>query len=289
MYLATGKGCHNLVHLNLSGCTQMTVNGFRYISAGCRSLKDIVINDMPTLSDSCVLALIARCHSLSVVSLLDAPHISDVALKAIAEVAKLKTFRMEGNNQLTDTSWTALCSSSQGLRRLHAAQCPRMTDASLKCVAKLTNLQHLDISLCNKCMTDMAVQYLTSGSQYLRELDASGCVLLTDRSIRRLERVCPPLGSISMVCCSSISNTVTFLTVELSTATVSHIDINVSAVRGNLEETIRTICRSGRVYCPYTVSTCADVHIAVDSAHTCDMSSLGMDLNLMTLRHNKQQ
>ncbi|TMS05691.1 Dynein regulatory complex subunit 6 [Larimichthys crocea] len=55
MYLTTGKGCHNLFHLNLSGCTQMTVDGFRYISAGCPSLKEIVINDMPTLSDSCVL------------------------------------------------------------------------------------------------------------------------------------------------------------------------------------------------------------------------------------------
>ncbi|XP_034391844.1 dynein regulatory complex subunit 6 [Cyclopterus lumpus] len=357
MYLTTGNGCHNLVHLNLSGCTQMTVNGFRYISAGCPSLKEIVINDMPTLSDSCVLALIARCQCLSVVSLLDAPHISDVALKAIAEVAKLKTFRTQGNNQLTDRSWKALCSSSQGLRRLHAAECSRMTDASLKSVAKLKNLHNLDISLCNKVsdtgiqyltegssstklrelnvsycslitdtsvmriaqrlcklyhlnlsycerltdmslewvsgssicsldisgcniqdqglaslqgiflkklvlagcvsvtdvgmeklcktvrdlehvdvshcgalsdsairavsfycrglvtlrmsgcpkMTDMAVQYLTSGSQYLRELDVSGCVLLTDRSLRRLERVCPPLGSISMVCCSSIS------------------------------------------------------------------------------------
>lgn len=24
LYLATGKGCHNLIHLNLSGCTQVS-------------------------------------------------------------------------------------------------------------------------------------------------------------------------------------------------------------------------------------------------------------------------
>lgn len=112
-------------------------------------------------------------------SLLDAHHLSDVALKAIAEVARLKSFSTEGdiiahsetfistftwkyrsnsvqrvcalgNNQLTDISWTALCSSSQGLRRLHTAECPRMTDAGLRSVAALKNLQHLDISLCNK-------------------------------------------------------------------------------------------------------------------------------------------
>lgn len=59
-----------------------------------------------------------------------------------------------GNNQLTDLSLKALCSSSHSLHRLHAAQCPRMTDASLKSVAALRNLQHLDISLCNKCVFD---------------------------------------------------------------------------------------------------------------------------------------
>ncbi|XP_068458563.1 F-box and leucine-rich repeat protein 13 [Clinocottus analis] len=192
MYLTTGKGCHNLVHLNLSGCTQMTVNGFSYISAGCPSLKEIVINDMPTLSDSCVLALVARCHCLSAVSLLDAPNISDVALKAIAEVAKLKTFRTEGNNLLTDTSWKALCSSSQGLRRLHAAECSRMTDASLKSVANLKNLHNLDISLCNK-VSDTGIQYLTEGSSStkLRELNVSYCSLITDTSVMRIaQRLC---------------------------------------------------------------------------------------------------
>lgn len=33
----------------------MTVNGFKNISAACPSLKEVVINDMPTLSDACVL------------------------------------------------------------------------------------------------------------------------------------------------------------------------------------------------------------------------------------------
>ncbi|XP_059191180.1 F-box and leucine-rich repeat protein 13 isoform X2 [Centropristis striata] len=193
IYLTTGKGCHNLIHLNLSGCTQMTVNGFRYISAGCPLLKEIVINDMPTLSDSCVLALIARCRCLSAISLLDAPHLSDVSLKAIAEVAaKLKTFQTEGNNQLTDISWEALCSSSQDLRRLHAVECCRMTDASLKSVASLQNLHNLDISLCDK-VSDTGIQYLTEGSSCtkLRELNVSYCSHITDTSVMRIaQRLC---------------------------------------------------------------------------------------------------
>ncbi|XP_021162888.2 dynein regulatory complex subunit 6 isoform X1 [Fundulus heteroclitus] len=355
--LTTEKGGRNLTHLNLSECSQMTANGFRYISAGCLSLTEVVINDMPTLSDSCVLALLTSCYCLSSVSLLWCPNLSDVALKAIAKASNLKFFSIEGNNQITDVSWRALCSHSQGLCRLQAADCPGMTDDSLRYVASLKNLKYLDISLCSKVsdagikcltdgsstnelhhlsisrcclvtdnsvrriarrlrklyhlnlsycerltdpavellsgssicsldmsgcniqdqglaalqrvhlkkivlaecvnitdtgieklckntrdlehvdvshcvalsdaairavsfycrglltlrmsgcpkMTDMAVLYLTSGSQYLRELDISGCTLLTDRSLRHLKRICPPLTSIRMTCCSSIS------------------------------------------------------------------------------------
>lgn len=54
-------------------------------------------------------------------------------------------------------------------------------------------------------MSDMAVQYLTIGSIYLRVLDLSGCIHLTDDSAALLVRLCPPLSSITMNCCSNIS------------------------------------------------------------------------------------
>uniref|UniRef100_A0A3Q2ZXM7 F-box and leucine-rich repeat protein 13 n=1 Tax=Kryptolebias marmoratus TaxID=37003 RepID=A0A3Q2ZXM7_KRYMA len=189
LYLTTGKGGRNLIHLDLSGCTQMTVNGFRYISAGCPSLRQLVINDMPTLSDSCVLALLARCCCLSSLSLLDAPHLSDVALKAIAETANLRAFRIEGNNQLTDIGWKALCSSSPALCSLHAAECPRMTDDGLRAVATLKNLQDLDISLCNR-VSDIGIECLTKGSSAnkLQKLNVSHCSLISDISVKRIAK-----------------------------------------------------------------------------------------------------
>ncbi|XP_036961772.1 dynein regulatory complex subunit 6 isoform X2 [Acanthopagrus latus] len=224
MYLATGKGCCNLLHLNLSGCTQMTVNGFRYISEGCPSLKEIVIDDMPTLSDSCVSALIARCRCLSDISLLDAAHLSDVAIKAIAEVAKLKSFSTEGNSQLTDISWAALCSSSPGLHRLHAAECPRMTDAGLKSVATLKNLQHLDISLCEK-VSDMGIQCLTKGSSSskLRELNVSHCSHITDISVLSIAQRLRKLYHLDLSYCERLTD----MSLEwLSGSSISSLDIS---------------------------------------------------------------
>ena len=54
-------------------------------------------------------------------------------------------------------------------------------------------------------MTDMAVQYLAGTGHFLRELDLSGCMLLTDKTARLLQRGCPQLYSISMNYCTAIS------------------------------------------------------------------------------------
>ncbi|XP_035497274.2 dynein regulatory complex subunit 6 isoform X2 [Scophthalmus maximus] len=208
LYLTTGKGCHNLIHLNLSGCTQMTVDGFQYLSAGCPSLKEVVLNDMPTLSNSCVLALLARCRCLSAISLLDALHLTDIAFKAIAEATTLKTFCIEGNSQLSSVSWKALCSRSQGLQRIHAAECLRMSDNCLKSVATLKNLQYLDISLCKR-VSDVGIFHLTGVSSVnkLQELNVSHCSLITDISVKRIaERLCK-LHHLNLSYCVKLTNT----------------------------------------------------------------------------------
>uniref|UniRef100_A0A3B4EZ18 F-box and leucine rich repeat protein 13 n=1 Tax=Pundamilia nyererei TaxID=303518 RepID=A0A3B4EZ18_9CICH len=155
LYLATGKGCHNLIHLNLSGCTQLTVAGFRYISAGCPALEEIVINDMLTLSDSCVLVSVNH----DVTACLSWP-------KSLLR---------------------CVLTCSPGLRRLHAAECPGMTDASLKSVASLQHLRYLNISYCNR-VTDVGVQYLTKGcsANELQELNVSHCSHITDISVMRI-------------------------------------------------------------------------------------------------------
>jgi len=58
----------------------------------CHRFRSNIVLHLPSL----VQALLARCRCLSSVSLLDAPHISDIALTAIAEAAKLKTFNIAG-------------------------------------------------------------------------------------------------------------------------------------------------------------------------------------------------
>lgn len=55
-----------------------------------------------------------------------------------------------GNYQVSDDGWMALCLSSRGLRTLHIPDCPKLTNSSLRVIANLRGLQHLDISYCSK-------------------------------------------------------------------------------------------------------------------------------------------
>nr|XP_055049052.1 dynein regulatory complex subunit 6 [Misgurnus anguillicaudatus] len=206
-YLITAKGCHRLTQLDLSGCSQITVDGFRHVADACGSLQQIGLNDLPNLTDVCVQALVSKCHMLTVISVLDSPYLSDVAFKAIAEVISLTKFHIEGNNRIADSSWKALCRSSPKLSEVHVSDCPRVSDVSLKYLGSLTKLRILNISGCIK-VTDAGIRYITDGpcAIELQELDLSNCPKVTDLSLRRISQRCTSLTHLSVCFCENLTD-----------------------------------------------------------------------------------
>ncbi|KAG1939196.1 dynein regulatory complex subunit [Pimephales promelas] len=206
-YLTTGKGCHRLSHLDLSGCSQISVDGFTYVAEACSSLQQIVLDDLPTLTDSCVQVLVSKCRVLTVISLLDSPFLSDVSFKSMAEVIGLTKIQIEGNERMTDSSLKALCRSSQKLTEVHVSDCPRVTDASLKSLGNLTKLCNINISGCIK-VTDMGIYYITEGPSAfeLRELDLSYCPKVTDLSLKRITQRCSNLTHLAVCFCENLTD-----------------------------------------------------------------------------------
>ncbi|XP_051979119.1 dynein regulatory complex subunit 6 [Xyrauchen texanus] len=206
-YLTTGKGCHRISHLDLSGCSQISVQGFAYVAEACSSLQKIVLDDLPTLTDACMQALAPKCHMLTTISLLDSPYISDVAFKAITEVTSLTKFQVEGNNRMTDSSWVALCRSSLNLNEVRASDCSCMTDVSMKSLGSLSKLCKLDISGCIK-VSDTGIRYISDGSSAgeLRELDLSYCPRVTDLSLRRIALKFTNLTHLRVCFCENLSD-----------------------------------------------------------------------------------
>nr|XP_009296243.1 F-box/LRR-repeat protein 13 isoform X2 [Danio rerio] len=206
-YLTTGTGCRRLRHLNLSGCSQITVDGFTSVAETCNSLQQIVLNDLPTLTDICVQVLVSRCRMLTVISLLESLNLSDVAFKAVAEVIDLTKILIEGNDVITDSSVKALCRSCLKLSELHLSCCPRVTDACFKTLGNLTKLCNLNISGCFK-VTDMGLHYITEGPSagQLRELDLSYCLKITDLSLRRISQKCISLTNLALCFCENLTD-----------------------------------------------------------------------------------
>ena len=62
-----GKGCRRLVHLDLSGCIQLTAEGMHFLGKGCPILNTLVLDDLPDISDSMILVSETLLSPLSLV------------------------------------------------------------------------------------------------------------------------------------------------------------------------------------------------------------------------------
>ncbi|KAK4830289.1 hypothetical protein QYF61_009492 [Mycteria americana] len=147
LYLGSGRGCHKLIYLDLSGCIQISVDGFRNIANGCSGIQDLLLNKMPTLTDRCIQALVKKCQQIMSVVFLDSPHLSDTTFKALAE-CKLVKVSIEGNNQITDLSFKLISKCCPYIRHIHMADCQKITDAGLKMISPLKHILVLNEADC---------------------------------------------------------------------------------------------------------------------------------------------
>uniref|UniRef100_A0A3B3QBR1 F-box and leucine rich repeat protein 13 n=1 Tax=Paramormyrops kingsleyae TaxID=1676925 RepID=A0A3B3QBR1_9TELE len=203
-YLTTGKGCHRLVHLDLSGCTQISVDGFRDVAVGCSQLQHVELNDMPTIVDKCVLVG-GFCILPDV---FNTPHLSDIAFKAIAEGCRLQWIRIEANSQMTDISWRHLTRNCPSLRFIQVVDCPQLSDASMRSISSLKNLTSLSVA---DCRSDVGLRYLLEGPSgpKLCRLNLSGCGRVGDMSLVRLAQRCvrPSLRHLDLSYCERLTDT----------------------------------------------------------------------------------
>uniref|UniRef100_A0A452HR94 F-box domain-containing protein n=1 Tax=Gopherus agassizii TaxID=38772 RepID=A0A452HR94_9SAUR len=228
-YLGSGKGCHKLIYLDLSGCIQISVDGFRYIANSCSEIKHLVINDMPTLTDKCIQALVEKCQQIMSVVFLDSPHLSDVAFKALAE-CKLVKVRIEGNNRITDLSFKLMSKSCPQIKHIYMADCQKITDVSLKTISPLKYILVLNLADCVR-ISDAGLRSFLEGSSgtKLRELNLTNCIHVTDASLMKIAQRCHNLTYLNMRYCESVTdagiealgNMTSLISIDISGTTVS--------------------------------------------------------------------
>ncbi|XP_068132322.1 F-box and leucine-rich repeat protein 13 isoform X2 [Hyperolius riggenbachi] len=206
-YLGSGKGCHKIIYLDLSGCTQISVDGFKHIAAGCSSVQHLKINDMFTLTDNCIITLLEKCQNITSVSLLGSPHLTDSAFKVLAHGKKLVKIRIEGNNWITDASIKAISRSCPSLNHIYLADCQKITDISLKAISSLKNITVLNVADCIR-ISDPGVRQVLEGpsGSKLRELNLTNCLRVSDLSLLRIAQKCHNLNFLNIRFCENVSD-----------------------------------------------------------------------------------
>uniref|UniRef100_A0A8C5DI42 F-box/LRR-repeat protein 15-like leucin rich repeat domain-containing protein n=1 Tax=Gouania willdenowi TaxID=441366 RepID=A0A8C5DI42_GOUWI len=270
-YLTKGGSASKLRELNVSQCVLITDASVKRIARRLCKLFHLNLSFCEQLSDLALESL----RSSSIGSLdITGCKIQDLGLSNL-EGIRLKKLVLTGCGYVTDSGIENLCKNVRDLEHVDISHCAALSDPAVRAFSfYCRGLVTLRMSGCFK-MTDLAVHYLTSGSPYLRELDVSGCVLLTDCAPQHLEKICPPLRSITMMHCRSISRAAA-LTLQprvthwehsgddpplsfgyslICTTTFSHVHVDSSTERRNLQETIGTICKNKASLRPSKVST----------------------------------
>ncbi|XP_013365972.1 PREDICTED: F-box/LRR-repeat protein 13 isoform X5 [Chinchilla lanigera] len=205
-YLNLGNGCHKLIYLDLSGCTQISVQGFRNIASSCTGIIYLTMNDMPTLTDNCVKALVEKCRSIASVVFIGSPHISDSAFDALS-ACSLRKIRFEGNKRITDASFKFIVRNYPNINHIYMADCKGITDSSLKSLAPLKQLTVLNLANCVR-IGDTGLRQLVDGpsSTRIRELNLSNCVHLSDITLVKLSERCLNLNYLTLRNCEYLTN-----------------------------------------------------------------------------------
>uniref|UniRef100_A0A2K6C5C0 F-box and leucine rich repeat protein 13 n=1 Tax=Macaca nemestrina TaxID=9545 RepID=A0A2K6C5C0_MACNE len=243
-YLNLGNGCHKLIYLDLSGCTQISVQGFRYIANSCTGITHLTINDMPTLTDNCVKALVEKCSRITSLVFTGAPHISDRTFKALS-TCKLRKIRFEGNKRVTDASFKYIDKNYPNLSHIYMADCKGITDSSLRSLSPLRQLTVLNLANCVR-IGDMGLRQFLDGpaSIRIRELNLSNCVRLSDVSVMKLSERCPNLNYLSLRNCDHLTaqgigyivNIFSLVSIDLSGTDISNEGLNVLSKHKKLKE-----------------------------------------------------
>ncbi|XP_004602328.1 dynein regulatory complex subunit 6 [Sorex araneus] len=230
-YLNLGNGCHKLIYLDLSGCTQISVQGFKSIARSCSGIKHLTINDMPTLTDNCVKALVENCFHITSVVFVGAPHISDYTFQALS-TCNLRKLRIEGNKRITDASLKSIDKNYPHINHLYMADCREITDGALKSLSLLRHLTVLNLANCVR-LGDVGLRHFLDGSSSfkIRELNLSNCTLLSDASVIKLSECCLNLRYLSLRNCDNLTNT----GIQCIARILSLISLDISGTKVNDE------------------------------------------------------
>ncbi|XP_063686293.1 F-box and leucine-rich repeat protein 13-like isoform X1 [Bolinopsis microptera] len=198
-YFMVGQGLHKLSHLDISGCSQITHEGMRYIARGCPLLHSLVLNKLARMKDESLYFFTKYCPNLRALHLRHASSLTDTAFMHIAEnLPRLKTLCVEGNHNITGASIKMVGRGCPDLVHLFIIDCIQMCDTGLKGFSGTRGLRVVNLGDCIR-ISDHGVRNIVDGPSgpHIRELNLTNCLRVGDTTLFRIAQRCQNLAYVS--------------------------------------------------------------------------------------------
>ncbi|CAM9116310.1 unnamed protein product [Ectocarpus sp. 4 AP-2014] len=209
-----------LKSLSIRGCASVSEEGLKFMHEmpvpwgtrkhrNCALLHTLRLGHNSNISDEFMMMVPVVCPHLRVLEVTSCPLVGgDQAMGKIGGLLELEEVTLEVLPRVSDQGIREFFCDlpRKALKRLSLVGCTKVTDVSLKCIAKSARALHELRLDRNVSVTDRGLGYLAKGlAANLRLLQATHLGMINDGGVRLLSRKCLQLTNIDISYCLRIS------------------------------------------------------------------------------------
>lgn len=250
-----GKGCKNLLELQLSHCTGISSLSLFYLfSTNNIRLKTLNLSNSDTVTNDTLNAFTKISgERLQILDLRNCSQVSSDSLIHLAPICpRLEKIILQGVN-FCDTGIIELATHCPSLISINVSgnrsfRVPRIDKRSLISIGKCCSSLRFMIACGCSRLDDDAIIGLTKGCKYLEELNLKRCYKISDRALFAIGQNCRRLRKISLESCNVSSEGVNALTTGCSL--LKEIDLsNSSQITDDAIKNLGSRCKTLKVVC----------------------------------------
>ena len=197
--LGFGQSSISLRVLKLAGCVELTDVGVMWLSEGCKVLEELNLNGCQKISDAGVRSLSQHCMALTNLDISHAKLVSDVGVATLSVgCPKLKRLILHGLYLMCDPR--VIVNTSKG-KKLEAWQ----SIIGLQSVAQHSEyLEELDLSGCFRL--NKSIRNFLSRMVSIKKVNFSGCNQMTTEALVEFAKGCVLLEDVTLNDCGECVN-----------------------------------------------------------------------------------
>lgn len=190
----------------LNGCSKLSPVGFSKIATKCSHLSSLYLNNCSQLTDGALELLCQSLRDLKVLHLEGSfRKLTASGLHHIGRLSNLEELSLAHNYAVDDDVIYSICHGCRKIRFLNLSECHYgITDASLSALSNCNYLKKLFINYLDK-ITNEGISAIARQGQ-LEIVQCRGCPNLGDRGFVTLAVLCPYLKLLDVSGCILVTN-----------------------------------------------------------------------------------